>query len=51
MGLFEGESLPRSARQIDRALMNRIIISWEEISKEAVEETASFSGGGGWRSH
>ena len=58
MGLFEGENLPRSVRKIDRAGVNEQDnnIMGEDIDRRntqkhfCVEETTSFSRGGGWRS-
>ena len=59
MGLFEGESLPRSGRQIDRAGINEQDnnIMGEDIDRIntqkhfCVKETALFGCGRGWRSH
>ena len=60
IGFIEGMSLPRSARQIDRAGINEqeSNIMEKDINRRnmqkhfGVEETALFSrGGGGWRSH
>ena len=59
MGLFQGESLLRSARQIDRAAVNELEnnIMGGDIDRKStqkhffVEETGSFSRGGGWKSH
>ena len=56
MGLFEGKSLPRIARQIDRAGINeRDNIMGGDINTRnmqkhfCVKETTLFSRGGGWR--
>ena len=54
MGLFEAESLLRSAKQIDRTgvidqdnnLMGGNIVKRNTKKYFCVEETASFSGGG-----
>ena len=59
MRLFEGESLPRSARQIDRAGVNEQDdnIMGGDIDRRntqkhfCVEETALSNRGGAWRSH
>ena len=59
MGLFEGESLPKSARQIDQAGVNEQDnnIMGQDISRRntqkhfCVEETSSFSRVERWRSH
>ena len=59
MALFEGESLPWSTKQIDRAGVNEQDnnmmggdIDRRNTQKHfCVEETASFSRGEGWRSH
>ena len=59
MGFFEEKSLPRSARQIDRACIDEQDnnIMGGDIDRKntqqyfCVEEIASFSLGGGWRSH
>ena len=58
MKLFEGESLPRNARQIDQADVNEKNNNIMGGDKDrintqkhfCVEETASFSCEGGWRS-
>ena len=57
MGLFEGESVPRSAKQIDQAGVNEQDnnIMGGDIDRRntqkhfCVKETASSSRGGGWR--
>ena len=59
MELFEGESLLKSSRQIYRAGVNEQAknilggdIDRRNMQKHfCTEETASFTGGRGWRSH
>ena len=59
VGLFKGESLPRSARQIDRAGINeqdnnnmKGDIDRRNTQKHfCAEKTASFSRQGGWKSY